>query len=145
MNWALDAAKGSWSAGPSENSYEAESAAMSGGAKTASCSGCSGGSIVGYVGGSPGGTLKFSNISSSVDATTTIRIHHQNGDKSQRFANVVVNGKAYVTAFLPTSGSDVGTSVLTVPLKAGSGNTIEFQAYNGGWGPDIDRIQVPVS
>jgi hypothetical protein len=24
--------------------------------------------------------------------------------------------------------------VLTVPLKAGSANVVEFEAYNGGWG-----------
>jgi hypothetical protein len=57
-----------------------------------------------------------------------------NGDKSQRFANVVVNGVANVVAFLPTSGTTPGTSALTVPLKAGSANVVRFEVYNGGWG-----------
>lgn len=57
-----------------------------------------------------------------------------NGDKSQRFANVVVNGVANVVAFLPTSGTTPGTSALTVPLTAGSANVVRFEVYNGGWG-----------
>jgi len=146
VNWVPNASTGTWTAGPSENSYEAEDSSntLSGGAKTASCSACSGKSSVGYIGGSAGGTLTFSKVASSADTTTTIRIHHLNGDNTQRFANVVVNGVAYVVAFLPT-GSDVGTSVLTVPLKSGSSNVIEIKAYNSGWAPDIDRIMVPTS
>ena len=57
-----------------------------------------------------------------------------NGDESQRIANVVVNGVANVFAFLPTSGTTLGTSALTVPSKAGSSaNMMRFEAYNGGW------------
>lgn len=42
-----------------------------------------------YIGGTPGGKPKM-NVSGKVSMDTAIRIH--NGDKSQRFANVVVNG-----------------------------------------------------
>jgi hypothetical protein len=77
--------------------------------------------------------------------TTTIRIHHNNGDSTQRYANVVANGVSKVIAFLPTTGGVPGTSTLTVPLNAGTGNTIVFEAYNSGWAPDIDRLMVPVS
>jgi len=72
-------------------------------------------------------------MSSSVATNSTIRIRYLNGDKSQRFANVVVNGVANVFAFLPTSGTTPGTSALTVPSKAGSANMMRFEAYNGGW------------
>ena len=82
--------------------------------------------------------MTFPDISSTVAATTTIRIHHTNGDSTQRYANVVVNGVSYVTAFLPTADVNTpGTSVLTVPLKSGTGNVIEFEAYDGGWGEFI--------
>ncbi|KUJ09620.1 glycosyl hydrolase family 43 protein [Mollisia scopiformis] len=147
VNWVLDIAGGKWSAGPDETAPEAEASTntISGGAKEQSCSGCSGTSDVGYIGGSAGGTLTFPSISSTVATTTTIRIKYINGDSTQRYANVLVNGVAYVVAFLPTTGSTPGTSTLTVPLKSGSGNVIEFEAYNGGWGPDIDRLMVPVS
>lgn len=105
---------------------------MSGGAKTVSCSSCSGSSAAGYIGGSAGGTLKFPNVSSTVDTNTTIRINYMNGDKTQRYANVLVNGVANVVAFVPTTTPMAST--LTVPLKKGTANVIEFQAYNGGWG-----------
>lgn len=40
-----------------------------------------------------------------------------------------------MVAFCPTGGDkNPGTSTLTVPLNSGSLNTIEFEAYNGGWG-----------
>jgi len=90
--------------------------------------------------------LTFPNIASSIDTTTTIRIHYTNGDKTQRYATVAVNGVTSVVAFLPTTNDDTpGTSVLTVPLKSGSANVIEFEASGGGWGPNIDRLMVPAS
>lgn len=78
--------------------------------------------------------MTFPNISSSVATTTSIRIKYLNGDSSQRYATVVVNGVSYIVAFLPTSGGTPGSSVLTVPLQAGTGNVIEIKGYNGGWG-----------
>jgi hypothetical protein len=78
--------------------------------------------------------LTFEGISSAVATTTTIRIHYTNGDTTQRYANVVVNGVTSLVAFLPsTDGNTPGTSTLTVPLKSGTGNVIEFEAYDGGW------------
>jgi hypothetical protein len=137
VNWILDISAGTWTTGPSETTPEAESSSntLAGGAEVLSCSGCSGGKSVGYIGGSTDGTLTFPDISSSVSTTTTIRIHYENGDSTQRFANVVVNGVTHVVAFVPTSdGSTPGTSTLTVPLNIGPSNVIKFEAYNGGWG-----------
>lgn len=99
------------------------------------CSGCSGSKSIGYIGGSSGGTLTFPAISSTSSTTTTIRIHYANGDKSQRYGNVIVNGVSNIIAFLPSAdGNTPGTSVLTVPLNSGSSNVIKFEAYNGGYG-----------
>lgn len=148
VNWILDISAGTWTTGPSETTPEAESSSntLSGGAKILSCSGCSGSESVGYIGGSTNGILTFPDISSSVSTTTTIRIHYENGDTSQRYANVVVNGVTHIVAFVPTAdGSTPGTSTLTVPLNSGSQNVITFEGYNGGWAPDIDRLMVPVS
>jgi hypothetical protein len=79
--------------------------------------------------------LTFPNISSNSGGMTTIRVHNTNGDSSQRYANVIVNGQSYVLAFCPTpDGNTPAASVLNVPLNAGSGNVIQFQSYNGGWG-----------
>jgi len=164
VNWIPNASAGTFSVAPSETAPEAEASpqVLASGAVLVSCSGCSGGEEVGYIGGSAGGTLTFPAISSTVSTTTSIRIHHTNGDSTQRYASVIVNGIGYVLAFLPTGGNVTpGTSVLTVPLNSGSSNTIEFEAYDGGWGEslpiprdgswlteeaaNIDRLMVPVS
>jgi len=136
VNWVIDAVKGTSADGPSETTPEAESSSqtITGGAKAVSCSGCSGASSIGYIGGSTNGKLTFPAVSSTANAMTTIRIHYTNGDSKQRYANVIVNGVAKVVAFVPTGG-DVSpkASALTVPLKSGS-NTIIFEGINGGWG-----------
>ncbi|KAG4425091.1 hypothetical protein IFR04_001861 [Cadophora malorum] len=146
VNWILNLSAGTWSPGPSETTPEAESSTntLSSGAKSLDCSGCSGTKDIGYIGGPPGGTLTFTNVTSSVATTSTIRIAYINGDSTQRYANVVVNGVGNVVAFVPTVGSTPMSSTLTVPLNKGS-NTIRFEGYNGGWGPDIDRLMVPIS
>ncbi|TVY31533.1 hypothetical protein LSUB1_G008120, partial [Lachnellula subtilissima] len=146
VNWILNS--NSWSNGPSETTPEAEASTntLSGGAKVIACSGCSGAQSIGYIGGGSGGKLIFPSISSSVATTSTIRIHYTNADSSQRYASVVVNGVSHVVAFIPTPDDNTpGTATLTVPLNSGSANTIAFEAYNGGWGPNIDRLMVPVS
>ncbi|KAH8669688.1 glycoside hydrolase family 43 protein [Tricladium varicosporioides] len=149
VNWILDVANGGKQVDPpTETAYEAEASSntISNGAKSASCSGCSGSKSIGYIGGSPNGKLSIPNVSSTVDTRTTIRIHYTNADKTQRYAVVSVNGEKYNVAFIPTPDDNTpGTAALTVPLKKGAVNTIEFEAYNGGWGPNIDRIMVPVS
>lgn len=46
-----------------------------------------------------------------------------------------VNGEKYNVAFIPTPDDNTpGTAALTIPLKKGAVNLIEFEAYNGGWG-----------
>lgn len=138
MNWIINPTAGTWTAGPTETTPEAEASTntLANGAITLTCSGCSGGVQIGYIGGpSPGGTLTMNGVSSSVATTTSIRIHHTNGDSVQRYANVVVNGVSNILAFLPTTdGNTPGTSVLTTALKSGTTNVIEFEAYNSGWG-----------
>ncbi|KAK3197277.1 hypothetical protein GRF29_1536g1283995 [Pseudopithomyces chartarum] len=144
VNWIVDANSGSMTSGPSENTYEGESATLSGGAKTVSCSGCSGSKAAGYVGGSGAGVVTFNNVQSSATTRTSIRVKYLNGDSSQRYADVSVNGGASQRlAFVPASG-DPNTSTLNVDLKAGS-NTISFSTKDGSWGPDIDRLMVPQS
>ncbi|KFY35837.1 hypothetical protein V494_05562 [Pseudogymnoascus sp. VKM F-4513 (FW-928)] len=148
VNWVINPSAGTWSAGPSETSPEAEASSntLAGGAKAVTCSGCSGSKTIGYIGGSSGGSLTFPAISSTSSTTTTIRIHYANGDKIQRYGNVIVNGVSNIIAFLPSpDGNTPATSVLTVPLNSGSANVIKFEAYNGGYVADIDRLMVPVS
>lgn len=133
-----------WGNPPAENSYEGEKAAYSGGVKDVSCSGCSGGKAAGYVGGSGGGRVSFSGVHSDAGGLTTIRVKYMNGDSKPRFAQATVNGGTPVRlAFEPNSG-DPASSALNVQLKAGDSNTIVIEGVDGGWGPDIDRLMVPV-
>lgn len=145
INWVPNASSGSMTSGPSENSYEGESAQLSGGAKSVSCSTCSNKKSAGYIGGADAGAVYFANVNSAATTRTTIRIKHMNGDKSQRFADISVNGgAAQRVAFLPHAGGDPGSSSLHADLKAGE-NTVKISMVGGGWGPDIDRLLVPSS
>lgn len=135
---------------------------LSNGATVISCSGCSGSESVGWIGGPDNGTLAFHNVSSDAATTTTIQVRYENGDSSQRFATVTVNGKSHILAFLPSdNGNTPASSVLNAQLESGEGNVITFSAYEEGYGtccgrggltaanmigragPDIDRLLVP--
>ncbi|KAB5575273.1 glycosyl hydrolase family 43 protein [Coniochaeta sp. 2T2.1] len=145
VSWVpnLDTAT-AWAGPPEETSYEGEKAAYAGGAKDVSCGGCSGGKAAGYVGGDGNGKVTFSGVRSDAGGMTTVRVKYNNGDSKPRFAQVTVNGGQPVKlAFEPNSG-DPASSSLNVELKAGTGNTIVFEGVSGGWGPDIDRLMVPV-
>lgn len=144
VNWVIDPSTGAMIAGPKENSYEGESATLADGAKSLSCSACSGSKSAGYIGGSSSGTVTFPDAQSSATTRTTLRIKHLNGDSSQRYADVSVNGKTQKVAFLPHGGGDPASSVIHVDLKEGS-NEIKIAGNQGGWGPDVDRMFVPVS
>lgn len=140
----MDAVHGHWStAPPAETTPEAESASntLTNGAVIISCSDCSGGEAVAYIGGPPGGTLTFNVVTGSASTTTTIRIRYANADSAPRYATVTVNGVGHIVAFIPT-GSDntIFDSVLTTPLIEGS-NAIEVSAYDGTWGEPY-RIQI---
>lgn len=143
VNWTPNVSAGTWAAGPSESQPEAEAAAVAGDARTLDCSGCSGGKSVGYIGGSAGGSVTFSSVSSSAATRSSIRIKYLNGDSTQRFATVTVNGASQKIAFLPTAGGTPGSSVLNADLKSGTTNTVTITTTDGTWGPDIDRIMVP--
>ncbi|KAH7391705.1 glycosyl hydrolase [Pyrenochaeta sp. MPI-SDFR-AT-0127] len=143
VNWILDANSGSMTAGPSENQYEGESATLSNGARSQACSTCSNGNAAGYIGGSTSGTVLFSNVQSSATTRTTLRVKHLNGDSSQRYADVSVNGNTQRVAFLPHGGGDPGSSVVHVNLRQGT-NEVKISA-TGNWGPDVDRLMVPQS
>ncbi|RHZ52904.1 glycosyl hydrolase family 43 protein [Aspergillus thermomutatus] len=145
INWILPL-QGSWTVGPAETTPEAESSTsvLSNGAKVLSCSGCSGSKSVGWIGGPSDGTLQIVGVESSASTTSTIRVKYENGDSSQRYATVSVNGKAQVLAFLPSGGGNTpASSTLHVELESGSANTVTFSGYGDGYGPDIDRLMVP--
>ncbi|KAE8377961.1 glycosyl hydrolase [Aspergillus bertholletiae] len=140
--WVLPL-EGTWSSAEDGTNYEAESPdnALSNGAKIISCSGCSGGKSVGYIGGSGDGTVEITNVASEESTVSTLRVRYANGDSTQRYANVTVNGQSHVLAFLPSGGGNTPfTSTLHTPLQKGDTNIITFSAYEEGWGPDLDQL-----
>ncbi|HLZ58605.1 MAG TPA: alpha-galactosidase [Ktedonosporobacter sp.] len=128
---------------PGTTSYEAESSAntLAGGAKVATCSACSGGQKVGFVG--KGGTLQFNSVSKSMAGSYTLTIYYVDGDAG-RTANMSVNGgTATSITFHGTNDSNwnfVQHLTVTVNLNAGN-NTILFSNPTA-WAPDFDRITV---
>ncbi|KAG6359327.1 hypothetical protein INS49_012848 [Diaporthe citri] len=148
VNWIPNVASGgAWTVGPSESQAEGEAATLTNGAKTVTCSGCSGGSAAGYIGGSTGGTVTFNGVVSSAATTSSIRIKYQNGDSSQRYADVSCNGVKQKVAFLPTASGNgtPGSSVVNCALRSGSDNVVVVSQTDGTYGPDVDRIMVPAS
>ncbi|WP_123042053.1 DUF4832 domain-containing protein [Cohnella candidum] len=126
-------------------SYEAEAAgnALAGGAAVASCSGCSGGAKVGYVGNNSG-TITFNGVQAAAAGAYTLTIAYSNGDAS-RPVSVSVNNGAALNLTLPGTGgwNQVGTQAVNVSLQAG-GNTIKLYSASG-WSPDFDRIIISPS
>ena len=125
---------------PLATSYEAESPAntLAGGAVLQSCSTCSDGEKVGFVG--EGGTLTFNNISVPAAGTYQVTIVYCSGDP--RPALLSVNGGAPQPLSFASTGSfsTTGTITVSLPLTAGN-NTIELGDPNA-FTPDFDRIIV---
>lgn len=133
----MNAAAGTWSTAPSSTAYEAESNSntLSSGATTLSCSGCSASKVVGDLGGPSDGTLKFNGLSSSATTRSTIQLYYANGDTTQRFASVSVNGQSQTIAFIPTAnGQAVNVASIDAQLNSGSSNTLTISGINSGWG-----------
>jgi hypothetical protein len=150
MTWLVNWLPTTFANGPSENNYAGSASSgvtLANGAKLVSCTGCTNGQAAGYLGGPSDGKATFTNIYSSTTTESTIRIYYENGDQTERFADVIVNGgAAQRVAFLPSPTANIpAKSVVNVQLNAGSGNTIVVQGYNTSYAADVDYLAVPVS
>jgi Alpha galactosidase A/Alpha galactosidase C-terminal beta sandwich domain/NPCBM-associated, NEW3 domain of alpha-galactosidase/Alpha-galactosidase, CBM13 domain len=127
---------------PLATSYEAEAPGntLAGGAVVASCSTCSGGDKVGFVGS--GGTLTFNGVTAPAAGSYQVTIAYLDGSATGRQAMIsVTGGTPQMVSFTPTgSFSTVGTMTVPLQLTAGS-NTIEF-GNPSAYAPDFDRIIV---
>jgi alpha-galactosidase len=137
---------------PTLRYYEAEAAALSGGAVAQACAGCSGGRNVGYV-----GTVTFANVASKA-TTQTVYFDYVNANisyigtnsTSAIGANVRVNGGNPQEILFPLSGynwaQDVwqGFKVDLSGFTVGTANTLAISGghYLSRYAPDIDRIGV---
>jgi hypothetical protein len=122
--------------------YEAEATAntLSGGARVASCTACSGGQKVGFLGN--GGTLTVGGVTVAAAGDYRVTIAYLDGSATGRQLQVTADNAAPQTvSFTPTGSFNVvGTATITVHLEAGA-NTISF-ANPSDFGPDLDRILV---
>ena len=125
--------------------YQAESTTntLAGGAIVISCSTCSGGARVGYIGS--GGTLTMNGINVATAGTYSIVIAYTQAESSKLTADISVNGaKAKAFSFAKTASFTTPAN-LTVSLTLAAGNnTIEFSNPSAD-APDIDAITVPGS
>ncbi|PWY97017.1 glycoside hydrolase [Testicularia cyperi] len=135
---------------PSLTYIEAEAATLAGGATKASCSGCSGGSNVGYVG--KGGTLTFTNVRVK-SSEAVIYFDYINADvgfsfvgaTNDRTASISVNGATATTVSFPLTGynwdKDVTKryKVRLTGFNPNAANTITISNANN-YAPNFDRI-----
>jgi alpha-galactosidase len=115
---------------------------LAGGAVVQSCSACTGGEKVGYVG--EGGTLTFNGVDASSAGVYPVQIEYCDGSSGDtgRSATITVNGVVVQTiVFTPTgSFTTPGTVTAYLPLAAGS-NTVEF-SDSSAYAPDFNGITV---
>jgi spore germination protein len=128
-------------------SYEAEasSSVLAGGAQAVSCSACSGGARIGYLGGS--GTLTMKGITVPTAGNYTITVAYTNGDASSLSLKLSVNGGTAVTfTGAPTANWDTpANGTVTLALAAGSNSILFSNKSTTGDVPDIDKITVPAN
>lgn len=116
---------------------------LAGGAVVQSCSTCTGGQKVGYV-GNGSGTLTFNSVTVTNAGVYPVQIVYCDGTSGTtgRSATITVNGVVVQTnVFTPTGGfSTQGTVTDYLPLKAGA-NTIEI-SNGSAYAPDFDALVV---
>jgi hypothetical protein len=125
--------------------YQAEATnnTLAGGAVVISCSTCSGGARVGYIGS--GGTLTMNGITVATAGTYEVVIAYTQAESSSLTADISVNGAAATAVAFAETSSFTTPENQTVALKLAAGtNTIEF-SNSAADAPDIDAITVPGS
>jgi uncharacterized protein YkwD len=124
---------------PSVYEAEASTSTLAGGARVGSCSACSGGKKVGWIGANRG-VLTFTNVRADAAGPATVTITY--ATRARRSAQLSVNGAQPTALAFNGTGSYTrpGTVTVTVTLTAGA-NTLRFSNPTG-WAPDLDKIQV---
>jgi len=127
--------------GSSTTHIEAEASGntLAGAAVIASCSACSGGQKVGYIGNGAANYVTINNINESAAGSYTLTVAYVlNGSRS--FYLSVNGGSDIQLALTGTSWSTPATTTLSVQLKAGS-NSIKFH-NDSAYAPDLDAINI---
>lgn len=129
------------SGGGGTTTVEAEAAGntLAGAAATATCSTCSGGAKVRFIGNSAANYEIVNNVNVATAGSKTLTITYELSGTRTFFVSVN-GGTATQVAVTGTSWSAPATTTVTVSLNAGN-NTIKF--FNDtGYAPDLDKISV---
>jgi hypothetical protein len=118
---------------------EASGNTIAGSTRTSSCSACSGGTKVGFIGNGAGNYVTINGLTPSAAGNRTLTISYLlSGTRS---FSVSVNGGADQQVTLTgTSFSTVSTTTITVNVKAGS-NSIKFH-NDSAYAPDLDKVSI---
>jgi hypothetical protein len=118
---------------------EASGNTIAGAARTASCSACSGGTKVGYIGNGAANYVTINGLTPSAAGSRTLTISYLLSGTRSFF--VSVNGGADQQVTLTgTSFSAVSTTTITVNVNAGS-NSVKFH-NDSAYAPDLDKVSI---
>lgn len=118
-------------------SYEAEAATLTGSAAPASCSACSGGTKIGYIGGAS--QVIFNNV--YVRKSGIYRMEIDAMTQGPRTLEYSVNGAAAASLNMGGGSFQLPQSS-TVPIALNAGNNIITFLNPSGYGADLDRIVI---
>jgi hypothetical protein len=125
--------------GGSSVEAEASGNTIAGSTRTASCSACSGGTKVGFIGNGAGNYVTVNGLVPSAAGSRTLTISYLlNGSRS--FFVSVNGGPDQQVALTGTSFSTVSTATITVNVNAGA-NTVKFH-NDSAYGPDLDKVSI---
>jgi Alpha galactosidase A/Alpha galactosidase C-terminal beta sandwich domain len=118
---------------------EASGNTIAGATRTSSCSACSGGTKVGFIGNGAANYVTINGLTPSAAGNRTLTISYLLSGTRSFF--VSVNGGADQQVTLTgTSFSTVSTTTITVNAKAGS-NSVKFH-NDSAYAPDLDKVSI---
>ena len=121
------------------STVEAETGALAGSTRLSTCSACSGGQKVGFIGNGAGNFVTVNGVTPSAAGDRTLTITYLLSGSRSFF--VSVNGAAAVEVKLTgTSFATPVTTTIPVTLNAGA-NSIKF-FNSSAYAPDLDKISV---
>jgi hypothetical protein len=122
-----------------DDPVEAENGTLSGAAAVASCSTCSGGAKVRFIGNSSANFVTFNGVVAATTGSRQLTITYEL-DGSRSFFVSVNGGTGVEVPVTGTSWSTPASTTITVSLNAGS-NSIKFY-NNTAYAPDLDKIAI---
>ncbi|MBR7829609.1 hypothetical protein KDK95_25105 [Actinospica sp. MGRD01-02] len=149
--WVLGGANAWFSAAGAQGTSSSVDAAASGNTLTGraaavTCSACSGGARVGYLGTNSAGThsaLTFNGVRAATAGTYEVLFEYCDGSSTARNAAISVNGGSPVTVSFPPTGGFGTPGTIEVPLNLASGTNSVTVGNPTSAAPDFSEVIVP--